>query len=31
MDGAFMGGAIRYDTKSAKICMSKVGEILWTQ
>ncbi|CAK9201986.1 unnamed protein product [Sphagnum troendelagicum] len=25
MDGAFMGGAIRYDTKSAKIGMSKVG------
>jgi hypothetical protein len=31
MDGAFMGGAIRYDTKSAKIGMSKVGEIFWTQ
>jgi hypothetical protein len=27
MDGAFMGGAIRYDTKSAKMGMSKVGEI----
>jgi hypothetical protein len=27
MDGAFMGGAIRYNTKSAKIEMSKVGEI----
>ncbi|KAH8943888.1 hypothetical protein BDL97_13G079100 [Sphagnum fallax] len=30
MDGAFMGGAIRYDTKSAKICMSKVAQVLDT-